>query len=89
MPFLGVPTFQGLFVLPNSYFQGPLCLPNVSLMILLAGKFIDHLSFLFFWGTVLDFHQGLPQCPHGFEGSFYPKWGAYSFNSFTEAEDVG
>ena len=58
-------------------------------MTLLAGNFIDYLSFLLFQETVLDLHQGLPQCPHGFESSFYPKWGAYSFNSFTEAVDVG
>ena len=32
-------------------------------MALLAGNFIDHLSFLFFRGTVLDLHQGPPQCP--------------------------
>ena len=57
-------------------------------MTLLAGNFIDHVSFLFFGGTVFYLHQGLPQCPHGFVGSFYPKWGAYSFNFFTEATDV-
>ena len=56
---LGVTSLDSLFVFTESYLEGSLGLPNVSLATIFARDLVNHTSLFLLWNAVLQLHQGL------------------------------
>ena len=87
-PMLGISLLNCLLVFIKSDLQGPLGFTNVGVVVVLAWDLEDHAPPSLVWVTGLDLHQGLSEGCQWLECSPDTKWGADTFQLFTEPSDV-